>query len=295
MKKNNKFWLVFCIFIFGLAGIYLTFFLGNTNKYDSKTEAYRIYPNEVEDDEGISYFPIYKFSVGENEYECDSKSGGKAAPKQSKNMVYYDSKNPENCITQYDKSRNTFWGIILILVTVFLCVIVIFKKPASETEESQLQGEPIDPELVQKVDKVIDTARLVYKRVVLGVIIIILLFLIFIDTALFKQTLKAKNYIDATATYVDVKDEYGYIYTFNDKNGNSHEIELSSVITPTDEVKIKYNENNPAEYYEESALLDKAEFAWYIVKIVLVVLLTILFFNKELLSRISLSLSKGRE
>lgn len=295
MKKKNNILVYICILLFGLAGIYSILFLSNTNKYDSKTEAYKIYSNEVEDEEGTSYFPIYKFNVGDNEYECESKSGGKASPKQSKNTVYYDSKNPEKCMTQYDKSRNTFWGFVLIIVAVIICVVFIFKKPTSEFEQNYSQDEPIDPELVQKVDKIIDTAQLIYKRVVLGIIIIILIFLIFVDTAIFRQTLKAKNYIDATATYVDVKDESGYIYSFNDKNGNSHEIELSSVMNPSDEIKIKYNEDNPEDYYDESALLNKTGFAWYIGKIILVVLLTVLFFNKKLLSRIGMSISKDKE
>lgn len=293
--KNKKIKLYICILAFGLVGIYLTFFFSNTNKYDSKIKAYDIYPNEVTSSDGSMYYPIYRFIVNDKEYECKTKSGSNITPKESKNMVYYDSANPENCMTQYDESNGKVLGIVFIFATIVIIYVFIIKKPDVESNVVQYQmEEPIDSELVQKVDRIMDTAQLVYKRVVLVIIIIILIFLILVDTAIFKQTLKARNYIDATATYVNVNygSEHEYIYTFNDKDGNSHEIVLNTVMDPSIEMKIKYNENNPEDYYDEGALLNKAEFVWYIVKVILVVLLTILFFNKDLLNRIGMSVSK---
>ena len=303
MKKKDKIWVLLIAMVFLLLGVYSTFFLGNSSKFDSKTKAYRVYSNQVEDDEnGIMYFPIYKFNVDGIDYQCETKSGGQRDPEKIKKIVYYDSENPEKCMTQYDKSRNSFWGYFLISVGVCILLIFIFKKPTSQFDENQLQNESIDPELAQKVDKVVDNVQLVYKRIVLGIIIIILLFLIFVDSMLFKQTIKAKDYIDATATYVDTKtDSYSsfvdYIYTFSDKDGNQYEVELSYPVgvSYSETVKIKYNVDNPQDFYEESALLNTSGVVWYIVKIVLIILLTILFFNKKLLSRIGMYLSKGKE
>ena len=52
---------------------------------------------------------------------------------------------------------------------------------------------------------------------------------------------------------------------------------------------IKYNENNPQDYYEEGAIMDKSEIIWYMVKIILMILLITLFFNKKLLCKINIS------
>ena len=221
MKKNNKVFVYICILTFGLVGIYLTFFFSNTNKYDSKIRAYEIYPNEVTSGDGSTYYPIYRFMVNDKEYECKTKSGSNITPKESKNMVYYDSKNPEKCMTQYDESNGKILGIVFIVATLVIIYFFLIKKPNPESSEVKYHTEePIDPELAHDIDKIMDTVQLLYKRIVLVLIIIILLFLIFVDTALFKQTLKAKNYIDATATYVNVNygSEHEYIYTFSDKN-----------------------------------------------------------------------------
>ena len=43
---KNKVIVYLCAIIFGVLGVYLTFFAGNTDKYDSQTSAYKIEPNE---------------------------------------------------------------------------------------------------------------------------------------------------------------------------------------------------------------------------------------------------------
>jgi phage terminase large subunit-like protein len=63
---------------------------------------------------------------------------------------------------------------------------------------------------------------------------------------------------------------------------------------PEESISVKYNENNPEDYYEEGATLDKSGMIWYIVKIVALILLIILFFNKKLLSKIGISASANR-
>ena len=56
--------------------------------------------------------------------------------------------------------------------------------------------------------------------------------------------------------------------------------------------KIKYNEKDPQDYYKESSVLNKSGIIWYIVKVVAIIILTIIFFNKKLLSKVNLSLQK---
>lgn len=301
--NKNKIVIYLCVAIFGILGVYLTFIAGNTNKYDSKTRAYRIYPNESYDiDDGTTYYPIYYFKVNGKDYECGAKFGSSSYPNERKNMVYYDSENPANCRTEYEKSTGKFAGIICLIVTAVIIYFAIIKKPSDNLETTtDIENQySLDDENVQKIMGVVEKIQLIYKRVILGIIIVVLLVLILIDTAIFKQTIVAKDYPEATAVYVnkksdgesDVFDEY--IYTFIDTQGREQEIvvSISKEDEPKEEIKIKYNENNPQDYYGEGAVMDKSGIIWYMVKIVAMILLIVLFFNRKLLNKINISASK---
>ena len=299
-KKKNDWLLYLCIALFGIVGIYLLFIRGNTSKYDSKTRAYRIYDNaDIDSDGNTTYYPIYYFSVDGKEYECKTSGGSSSSPNEDNNMVYYDSKNPNNCKTEYEKSSGRLAGIICLVVSAGL-TILIFKKPSNKTYDDVPQD--INPNTQLNVDpeeaiKVVEKVSVIYKRIILGIIIIVLLVLILIDTAIFKQTIKARNYIETTATYVDRKTEEDdklfddCIYTFTDKDGNTQEVivSVSRESEPKESIKVKYNENNPQEYYEEGATLDKSGMILYGVKVLVMILLIVLFFNKKLLSRVNIS------
>ena len=302
MNKKNIL-LYVCIAIFGIAGIYFTFISGNTDKYDSQTKAYQIYPNESYDSDGnIIYYPIYYFKVNGNDYQCKSKSGSSFYPNDKKNMVYYNSTNPEECKTEYEKSSSKVGGIICLIVTAIIIYFFIIKKPSNDSDDFN-QIQEINPEkqyqLAQETEKivgVVEKIQLIYKRVILGIIIVILLVLILWDTMLFRQTIVAKDYIEATAVYVDKKNDGesnvfdDYIYTFKDKQGRQQEIIVSipKDNNPEEEINLKYNENNPQDYYEEDSIMDKSGIIWYIVKVVVMILLIVLFFNKRLLSKFNI-------
>lgn len=303
-KKNILLYL--CIALFGVLGIYLTFIAGTTNKYDSQTEAYRIDPNERYDsDGGSTYQPIYYYSVNGKEYECRAGISSSSYPKESKNIVYYDSSNPAKCKTEYEKSTGKFAGIICLIATALMVYFFIIKSPSSSLEDlNQDDGierqTQIEQEDAEKILATISKFQLIYKRLILGTIIVILLVFILIDTAIVKQTIVSKNYIETKAIYVDRKIDGDnssfddYIYTFLDKQGRQQEIivSVSKDNEPKQEIKIKYNENNPQEYFEEGSTMDKSGIIWYIVKVVAMVLLIILFFNKKLLSKINISASR---
>lgn len=59
-----------------------------------------------------------------------------------------------------------------------------------------------------------------------------------------------------------------------------------------DEIKIKYNENNPQDYYGEGSTLDKLGVIWYIVKIIALIISIFLLFNENILNKINLSIKK---
>ena len=307
-ETKNKVIVYVILLVLGLLGIYLTFISSDTKKFDRETKAYKIEPNERYDsDDGIVYYPNYYFKVNGNEYICSSKSGSSSYPNESKNKVYYDSTNPEKCLTEYEKSSSKFAGIICLVVTIVFFIIYQKKPSTNEFENKKFDDFNIEKqyeenerqqkirENIEKVAVVVDNIRLIRKRVILGIIIFILLIFNLFDTMLFKQTVTAKNYYDATAVYVKKKEEQDsnifddYIYTFNDKEGNRQEIivNIAEDENPVEEINIKYNPNNPEEYFTDTALLDKSGLMWYGIKIVILVLLIFLFFNKRLLNKIN--------
>ena len=160
--------------------------------------------------------------------------------------------------------------------------------PTSQIEEQQ-----------RKVFNIVNKIVYIYKKIVLGIIILVLAILVLIDGIIFKQTMEARNYIDAVAEYVEIKESEEdsvfneALYSFTDKKGNTHTFEeiYSKDESPDMEMRIKYNENNPDDYFTEGATLTKGGIIWFVVKIIVLVLLIFLFFNKKLLSKINISIS----
>ena len=304
------------IAVFGIVGVFLTFFVSDTSKYDSQTTAYKIDANEKSDDDGTSYYPRYYFKVNGEDYVCVSNTGSSFLPKEGKNKVYYDSKNPKNCKTQYEKSTSSIGGIICLIVAGIMAIFLIRKSSNARNEANYLEDinineQNIDAVAQQMVDTVtqnmnnegvqdivsaVEKIQLIVKRIVLGIIIFILFVMILFDIGIIKQTIKAKDYIDVTANLVDKKDDDSnifddYIYTFEDTNGKQQEIivSISDNETVKQEMKIKYDKNNPQEYFYDGQTLDKVGIILFIVKIIIIILLIVLFFNKKLLSKIYLS------
>ena len=302
MEKKKSLLLYLCILIFGTTGIYLTFIVGNTNKYDSQTRAYKIDPNENYDSEdNIIYNPIYYFEVDGNNYECEAK-GTSSYPKKNKNIVYYDSSNPTKCKTEYEKSTSKFAGIVCLIASAVIIYFGIIEKPSNKEKSNQFQGNDMenqnsfDYETVEKVTNIIEKGQMIFKKAVIIIIIIILLLLTLVDTLIIKQTIKAKDYIETTAVYekdiIDGESSFkDCVYTFTDKQERKQNITIS--IPKTDEaketIKIKYDEKNPKEYYEEGATMDKKGIIWFIVRIITIVILIILLLNEKLLNKISFS------
>ncbi len=300
MKKENLI-LILVIAIFGGLGIYLTFISGNTDKYDSQVDAYQIDPNESYDSDGSTYYPIYYYRVNDKEYTCKAKVGSSSNPSESKKTVYYDSKDPSKCKTQYEKSTGKTAGIICLIVAGVIIVVTI-KKPNIKNINNN-ESQPVDietqrkiEEITQKAAEMVDKTQIIVKRVIIGVIIIPLSFSVLFDLIIIKQTIKAKDYINTKAIYVDDQEtiessdsiSIDYKYNFKDKNGNNHEItyNVPKDETPKNEINIKYNENNPQEYFEEGTTMNKSGFIWFLLKCIAIVVLVILFFNKKLLSKI---------
>ena len=303
---KQKIFTYLCIALFGILGVYLTFIAGNANKYDSTTKAYKIHAEEKYDSEtGTMYQPIYFFKVNGKEYECKSKSSSSTYPNTKKNIVYYDSSNPRNCLTEYEKGSSKFAGIMCLIATAVMVYFFLIKKADSidseyrQTRTMESKTHQQSQENMEKAVEIINKIQLIIKRIILGIIIFVLLIVIAIQTIFVKQTIKCKDYIKVTATYVGTADEEdnifdNYIYTFKDKDDNNQEIvvSVSKGETPQDKIEIKYNGKDPQDYYEMGSILNKSGIIWYIVKIVIMLLLMCLFFNKKLLNKINISFNK---
>ena len=302
---KNKIMIILCAILFGAVGVYLTIFSSNTSKYDSNVKAFQIDENEKYESDGYIYRPVYYYKVDGNEYQCESKNGSSTSPNKKKNIVYYDSKNPEKCLTQYDASSSKFGGIICIVVA-FVILILLFKKTpdnVSTNQENVITDDQqrIINENIEKAEVIIDKVSFTIKRIIIGIIIFILLILCIFDLLMIKQTLDAKDYIDTTAVFVEERESSDSemlkdcVYSFVDKNGNKQEIVVSLFKDNQveNEIKIKYNEKNPQDYYEEDQTYDKNGIIWFIVKIVVIILLVILFFNKKLLSKVRFSVGSN--
>ena len=302
--KNQKLIYFLCVALFAGVGIYLTFISSNVSGYDTHVQAYEIDPNERYDSDGSIYSPIYYFKVDDKDYKCESHNDSSIYPDEKKNIVYYDSKDPSKCKTEYDKSTHSLGGILLLVIAIALILFYAIKKPYDKDNiDNQVQEYnneapiQIDQEKAEKVVEVVATAQLIYKRIIIGFIIAILLVLILFDTLLLRQTIISKDYPETTATFVKIKEDDessvfdDCIYKFYDKDGNEQEIimSVSKDDVPRQELKIKYNEKKPQDYYTEDAIMDTKGIILYVVKSVVAALLIVLFFNKRLLNKISVS------
>lgn len=290
--KKEKIILYTCTIVFTVISIYLIFFSDNTKKYDSKTEAYNI----VDDSNDNTYNPIYFYIVDGKEYTCTSKVGSSKKSDKKKNMVYYDSKNPENCITEYEKSTNKFAGYMFLLLTAGM-IFFIKLKPVTSKNENNIPENVSDMEnynftedkyniveKINKIEKIDNTINSIIKKVIIGIIVLVLIVFTFIDSLLLKQTIKARNYERTNATYTNSKDDFNdRIYVFKDNEGKEHKTYLPSLENskPKILVKVKYNINDPEENYNENELLSTSQIIFYIIKIIAIIILLMILFNKN--------------
>ena len=289
--------------IFGLIGFFLTFYEGNVGNYDSKARAFKIEPNESIDSEGSStYYPIYHFKVNRNIYQCESASGSSKVPDKSKNIVYYDSQNPTFCKTEYERSTSKTTGIIFLVIAVVLCVLIFINKPYLIRTEDDPPLSPEDlekqrefEEKFRKAEGYVNKAYLIYKKIIIGVIITVLFIVLIFFGLLFRQTIKARNYIKTTGVFVeriksDDIDEDKYVFT--DKNGDEHEaIIVALTDAPKEEIEIKYNEKQPEDYVTQYNILSTTGIILYIIGIIVFFFLNIALFNDKLLEKINISVS----
>lgn len=313
MNKKSFIAVIIVILFFGAIGIYLTFFKSNTNRFDSKVKAYKIDPNLVEgdrfdEDSSDAYYPIYYFKVNGKEYKCESSSGSSFKPNVKKNMVYYNSDNPKDCLNEIEKNSSKFVGILFLAIAIIVPILHIKSKDLNNSNSNNeevnnaVRNDEVNGKINKNVGKAVEVyekIQLIISRIILGGFIIFLFVFILIDIGIVVQTIKSKDYIETTATYVETienKDNSEFNeckYTFLDKKEQTQEIKISFCDEPRDKVKIKYNKSDPQDFYEENSIMSKSGWIWFYGKLILFALLIGIFCDINLLKRTSISISKN--
>ena len=128
VKKGIKFFLMFLFAGVFLLGILLAILIMNIINYKSLDS--EIVPNHIEintykDSDGDTmYSPIYYYNIRGKEYKCSSQGGSSIMPSTKNRKVYFDSKNPTRCMTDYSRGNNKWILLFLLLPIVFISVAV---------------------------------------------------------------------------------------------------------------------------------------------------------------------------
>lgn len=126
LKKEIYFGLPFILagLLFFIVLCFLTFSgLIKKMSMDKTVEAYKIDENGYYDSEGAYlYSPIFYYSVDGKEYECRiNYSSGSGVNSKQKN-VYYNSANPQDCVTDYTVKPEIFMYFLCLFPVIFILV-----------------------------------------------------------------------------------------------------------------------------------------------------------------------------
>lgn len=129
VKKGKNLYIIFLVAGLFATIIFAFIMISNSNKLkslDSTVTSTKVEINTHKDSDGnILYSPTYYYEVDGIEYTCPSTSSSSAKPKTDNANVYYDSKNPSECMTEYSKSSNKFCLIGVAIGVLFIVVAII--------------------------------------------------------------------------------------------------------------------------------------------------------------------------
>lgn len=124
VKKGKNIYYTFLIVgilvFIALTAIYVSIKI-KFHSLDSNIISTNVVVNSYTNDEGrIMYRPTYYFEVDNKEYECSSALSSSKHPGTENKIVYYDSKNPYDCMSEDSILDNNFLLIFYILPIVFI-------------------------------------------------------------------------------------------------------------------------------------------------------------------------------
>lgn len=92
------------------------------NSLDGEIKATNIsWESHYDSDNGTMYRPIYSYEVDGEFYTCRSNTSS-SSRSGAKGTVYYDTNNPENCMTDFDNGSNVIVICFLFLPIIFMIV-----------------------------------------------------------------------------------------------------------------------------------------------------------------------------
>ena len=124
IKKERKFFYPFFIagllFLIAMAWLYISQII-KLKSLDSSVMSIGVDIKSYVNDEGRNmYTAVYIYEVNGEIYECGSRYSSSVYPSNNNKNVYYDSKNPLNCMSEYSKSGNNILLICMLLPIVFI-------------------------------------------------------------------------------------------------------------------------------------------------------------------------------
>lgn len=129
VKKGRRFFYIFflvgLLFLVIMGWIYISSII-KLKSMDSSVTSTNVEVKSYIDDEGATmYSPVYSYEVNGESYTCGSSGSSSINPGNSNKTVYYDSKNPSNCMTEYSKSGNNIILIFMLIPIIFIVVAVV--------------------------------------------------------------------------------------------------------------------------------------------------------------------------
>lgn len=128
VKKGRSFYLPFLIlglFFFGILGFRIISDYIKLKSLDSTTIATKIVVStHTDSDDGTTYSPTYYYTVDDVDYTCSSDTSSGIYPKTSNKKVYYNSKDPTICMTEYSKSNDIVFLLFLIIPIISIVVAI---------------------------------------------------------------------------------------------------------------------------------------------------------------------------
>lgn len=129
VKKGKNIFYIFLaiglLFLIIMGGIFASSIV-KLNSLDSTVLSEHVEIKSYINDEGTTmYSPVYYYSVNGERYTCGSNSSSSHNPGTQNKTIYYDSKNPSKCMTEYSKSSNFILLAFMIIPIIFIVVAVI--------------------------------------------------------------------------------------------------------------------------------------------------------------------------
>jgi len=110
---------------------------------DAQTQATHIENNCHTDSEG-DYLcsPVFYYNVNGERFTCRTEYSSSIGVSASQRKVYYDSKNPQNCVTDYEVKKPIYMYLFILIPLIFIVVgIVLMSKVRKKIKKMKFLAE----------------------------------------------------------------------------------------------------------------------------------------------------------